>query len=416
MCLEQVYLRAKFPEKARSGPLGWLLDGFCEWELERGTARRVVQEHVRHVVRFGCGCEPQADALKGGEACELLSVLEGRANRITPERKRRRARSAVHRFGQYLAAQGRTIAKAEEPPLYASLLAAYLNWLRNVRHNVKETIAWRRRRIVPFLEFLGDLATSDGLSSVDVKQIRGYAVSSMAEGGYSVRVSTVGALRSFLEFCYLSSYMPSDLSRSIPSVRSYALSDTPRGLSDEQAHTVLESIDRSSALGKRDYAILQLLYTYGIRNGQIRALRMEDIDWHKDRILFHPLKCGKRSLLPLTDSVGEALLDYLRNGRPQVAFPEVFITALAPVHPLKYSSALTGMIVRRLLNVGIELGKTGTHAFRYCFVSRMVNRGHSLKSIADILGHRRLATTFIYTKIDFRNLEQVALEWPGGAE
>jgi site-specific recombinase XerD len=397
--------------------LGWLLDGFCKWELERGTVRQVVQHHVRHVVRFSRGCEPQAEALKNGEAWELLSVLEARVNRVTPESERRRARSAVHRLGQYLAAtQGASIAKPEEPPLYAPLLAAYLHWLREVRQNTEETIAWRRRKVVPFLAFLGDIATPDGLSTVGVDQIRAYAVSRMAERGYAVRVAIVGALRSFLQFCHLSGYLPTDLSRSIPSVRSYALSDTPRGLGDEQAQKVLESIDRDSALGKRDYAILQLLYTYGVRNGQVRTLRMEDIDWREDRILFRPQKRGKRSLLPLTDDVGDALLDYLRNGRPQVAFPEVFVTALAPFRPLRYSSALTGMIVRRIRHVGIELNKTGTHAFRYCFVSRMVNRGHSLKNIADILGHRRLATTFIYTKVDFRNLSQVALEWPGAAE
>jgi integrase len=194
------------------------------------------------------------------------------------------------------------------------------------------------------------------------------------------------------------------------------MSSTPRCISDEQANALLRSIDRSCALGKRDYAIVQLLYTYGARSGQLRALRIKDIDWHNDRIVFSPMKHGKRTVLPLTDGVGDALLDYLRDGRPQVAFPEVFVTALAPFHPLWHSSAITNMIVRRLRQAGIELEKPGTHAFRHCFAGRMINRGHSLKSIADILGHRRLATTFIYTKIDFRNLAQVALEWPGGAE
>lgn len=416
MCLERVYLRPGFVERARSGPLGWLLDGFCQWELERGTGRRVVLYHVRYVVRFSRGCEPQADALRRGEAWELLSVLEGRANRVSPERKRRRARSSVHRFCQYLALQGVTTERPKEPPLHAPLLAAYLDWLRDVRHNADGTIAWRRRRIVPFLEFLGDRATFDGLSCVDVEQVREYVLSSMAERSYCVRVAIVGALRAFLDFGHLSGYMPMDLSRSVPSVRSYAFSKTPKGISDEHAHALLHSIDRSTPLGKRDYAILQLLYTYGIRGGQVRGLRMEDIDWRNDRILFHPRKRGKRSLLPLTDSVGEALLDYLRNGRPQVAFPQLFVTALAPFQPLRDASTLSKMVVRRLRHAGIELKKKGPNAFRHCFAGRMVNRGHSLKSIADILGHRRLATTFIYTKVDFSNLAKVALEWPGGAE
>jgi integrase/recombinase XerD len=144
----------------------------------------------------------------------------------------------------------------------------------------------------------------------------------------------------------------------------------------------------------------------------VRALRIEDIDWRNDRILFRPLKRGKRSLLPLTDGVGEALLDYLRHGRPQVPFAEVFMTALAPFHPLRSSAVLSRVAGRWIKHAGIEAESNGTHSFRHCFASRMVNRGHSLKAIADIIGHRRLATTFIYTKVDFRNLEQVALEWP----
>jgi site-specific recombinase XerD len=222
----------------------------------------------------------------------------------------------------------------------------------------------------------------------------------------------VATLRTFLQFCYLSGHVPRDLSGAVPSVRSYRLSDTPRGLSDEQAQTVLRSVDKSSPTGKRDYAILQLLYTYGVRGGQVRALRIEDIDWRNDRILFRPLRGGKRSLLPLTDDVGEAVLEYLRHGRPQVSFPEVFMTTLAPFHPLRDSSALSQMVARHIKHAGVEAESTGSHAFRHCFAGRMVNRGHSLKAVADILGHKLLATTFIYTKVDFQNLEQVALEWP----
>ena len=412
MCLEQVYLGTAIREKLRSGPLGWLIEEFCGWMLGRGAARRIVQEHVSRVVLLSRGCKSQEDALKQGEARELLSVLDGRANRAISKRQRRRARSTVHRFGQYLESRGLCVSEPEEPALYAPVLAAYQCWLREIRRNGDRTVELRCQYLSPFLGLLGDQATFDGLASVAIEQVREYAVTSTAKCGKSIRRTIVATLRTFLEFCYLSGHMPRDLSRTVPSVRTYRLSDTPQGLSDQQAQMVLQSVDKDSPVGKRDYAVLQLLYTYGVRGGQVRALRIEDIDWRNDRILFRPLKRGKRSLLPLTDSVGEALLDYLSHGRPPVPFSEVFMTALSPFHPLRSSAVLSQVAGRWIKHSGVVAERTGTHAFRHCFASRMVNRGHSLKAIADILGHKLLATTFIYTKVDFRNLEQVAMEWP----
>lgn len=412
MCLEQVYQGAAIREKLRSGPLGWLIDGFCRWLLERGAARRTVQEHVSRVAVLSRGCKSQEAALREGEARSLLAVLKAPSDKAGSERQRRRCRSTVHRFIQYLGTEGMSVSSPEDPAAYAPLLAAYLCWLREIRRNRERTVELRHRYVLPFLEFLGDQATFDGLAFVTIEQVREYAVRSTRKPGKSIRRTIVATLRTFLEFCYLAGHMARDLSVAVPSVRSYRLSDTPRGLSDEQAQRVLRCVDNTSPADKRDYAILQLLYTYGVRGGQVRALRIEDIDWHRDRILFQPLRRGKRSLLPLTDDVGEALLDYLCHGRAQVPFSEVFLTTLAPFHPLADASALSQMVARRIKYAGVEAECTGSHAFRHCFAGRMVNRGHSLKAIADILGHKLLATTFIYTKVDFRNLRKVALEWP----
>ncbi len=106
------------------------------------------------------------------------------------------------------------------------------------------------------------------------------------------------------------------LDQAVPTLRCYKLSTVVRGLSDEQALKLLQCIDRHSPAGRRDYAICQLLYTYGVRGGQVRALRFEDIDWAGNQILFRALKHGKDTLLPLTREVGESLLDYLQRVQP----------------------------------------------------------------------------------------------------
>jgi integrase len=220
------------------------------------------------------------------------------------------------------------------------------------------------------------------------------------------------ALRTFLRFSLHQGYIDRPLDLAVPTLRTYKLSTVPRGLTDTEAQRILRCINRKSRVGRRDYAILQLLYTYGVRGGQVRALQMEDIDWEHNHILFKASKHGKDSRLPLTAETGESLLDYLQHSRPSSSFPHVFLTCRAPYHPLPHSSSLSAIVERHIRAAGIELCSKGAHAFRHCFATRMLHKGHSLKAIADVLGHRHLSTTFIYTKVDFNALEQVALEWP----
>jgi site-specific recombinase XerD len=183
-------------------------------------------------------------------------------------------------------------------------------------------------------------------------------------------------------------------------------------VTEAQSRQILQGIDRKTAVGRRDYAIIQLLYTYGVRGGQVRALRLEQIDWAQNRIFFAASKCGKDSYLPLTPEVGQSLLDYLQNARPPSSDPQVFLTSRAPYHPLPRSSSLSAIIECRIRAAGIEIPSKGAHVFRHGFATRMLAQGQSLKAIADVLGHRYLGTTFIYTKVDFSALKQVALEWP----
>ncbi len=215
-----------------------------------------------------------------------------------------------------------------------------------------------------------------------------------------------------MRFCLHQGYTDRPLDLAVPTLRTYKLATVPRGMSDTEAQRVLRCVNRGSHVGRRDYAILQLLYTYGVRGGQVRALQLEDIDWAHNQILFKASKQGKDSQLPLTAEVGESLLDYLQKSRPSSCSPHVFLTCLAPYHPLPYSGSLSAIIERHIRAAGVESPSKGAHVFRHGFATRMLHEGHSLKEIADVLGHRQLSTTFIYTKVDFNALEQVALDWP----
>ncbi len=152
--------------------------------------------------------------------------------------------------------------------------------------------------------------------------------------GHSARRSMQAALRTFLRFCLHQGHVQRPLERAVPTWRTYKLATVPRGLTDEQALKVLQGIDRNSNTGRRDYAIFKLLYTYGVRGGQVRALRLEDIDWAQSQILFRASKQGKDSLLPLTAKVGESLLEYLKSARPPSQHPH------CPVRSLSLNSAI----------------------------------------------------------------------------
>jgi site-specific recombinase XerD len=220
------------------------------------------------------------------------------------------------------------------------------------------------------------------------------------------------ALRTFLRFCLHKGYIAHPLDQAVVTLRTYKLATVPRGLTEDEAQKVLQCANQNSHVGRRDYAILQLLYTYGVRGGQVRALQLEDINWTNNSILFKACKCGKDIQLPLTAEVGETVLDYLQNSRPSRSDSHVFLTCRAPYHPLPYSSSLSAIVERHITAAGVNPPGKGAHAFRHGFATRMLQQGHSLKEIADVLGHRHLGTTFIYTKVDFNSLEQVPLKWP----
>jgi site-specific recombinase XerD len=318
---------------------------------------------------------------------------------------------SVNRFTDYLRQRG-LFDSLVKSPIYQPLLDAYLQWMRRYQHASEGTLEVRRHSMTQFLQWLGTEATPEGLFRLTAERIEKFFLSYAQSMGRSARHSLQSALRSFLRFCLHQGYIERPLDLAVPTLRTYKLATVPRGLSDTQAQQVLRCIHRNSHAGRRDYAMVQLLYTYGVRGGQVRALRLEDIDWAKNEILFKASKHGKDSRLPLTAHVGEPLLDYLQHCRPCSSYPHVFLTCRAPYHPFAHSSSVSAIVERHIRAAGIEISSKGAHAFRHCFATRMLHQGHSLKAIADLLGHRHLGTTFIYTKVDFNVLKQVALEWP----
>lgn len=220
-----------------------------------------------------------------------------------------------------------------------------------------------------------------------------------------------GVLRRFFSRQFSIGSFDRDWSFHVPNFRGFQNQRLPAIWPDAAIESLLEAVDRRTLKGKRDYAILMLACRLGMRAGDIRALRLEHLFWTEARIEFVQGKTGKKQVLPLTEEIGTALIDYLRS-RPATDYREVFLRVQAPHTPLLRQNKLYGIISTYVRMAGIQLPEQaqGMHSLRHTVASRLLAAGTPLESIADLLGHKSIDTTRLYTRIDTEQLRSVALD------
>ncbi len=219
---------------------------------------------------------------------------------------------------------------------------------------------------------------------------------------------SAGAVRVFLRYAHRQGILASDLSATVGWPQVYRLSNIPRSISWEDVNRVLASVDRRTVAGRRDYAILLLLVTYGLRGREIAALTLDDIDWKRERLAIPERKAGHSTAFPLSTVVGEAVLDYLRHGRPTTTDRHVFFRAVAPWRPIG-SAAVSSLARGYLLRAGVKVPRPGSHTLRHSAVQRLVDANFDLKTIGDFIGHRSARSTEVYAKVAVEALREVAL-------
>ena len=222
----------------------------------------------------------------------------------------------------------------------------------------------------------------------------------------------VSSLRGLLRFLLVEGLVGEDLTAAVPRLPAWSLVALPKALPAEHAARIVASCDRSTAAGCRDYAILMLLARMGLRGCEIARLLLEDLDWRAGEVIVR----GKRQYyerLPLPVDVGEALVDYLRHGRPESADRHVFLTAVRPFVPLKQEEyGVVGRIVLRA-SERAGLGRVGVHRLRHTVATEALRAGAPLEEIASLLRHRDYVTTMGYAKVDWGRLRELARPWPG---
>jgi len=226
----------------------------------------------------------------------------------------------------------------------------------------------------------------------------------------------VSAMRSFLRFLFRYGKTKRDLSTAVPTVAVWRLSEVPKYIKPEEVESILESCDRTTSVGRRNYAILLLIARLGLRAGEIVSLELGDINWRASELTIR----GKGQFcdrLPLPQSVGEALAIYLKNDRPTCSTRRVFVRMRAPHRGFKDSSTVSTIVRRTVQKSGLNTPSKGAHLLRHSLATGMLRQGASMVEIGELLRHRSPNSTEIYAKVDIEGLRSIVRIWPekGGA-
>jgi integrase/recombinase XerD len=222
----------------------------------------------------------------------------------------------------------------------------------------------------------------------------------------------IGALRGFLRFLALDGRAPHGLASQIDTPRLYRLEQLPHALPWDTVCALLRSIDTTTAMGKRDYAIFLLIATYGLRASEVVALTLDDIRWRQGSLRIDQRKTSSPLELPLTNEVLSALVKHLKQTPPPAAYRRVFLRMRAPIGVLK-PTAVTEAFQALVRKSGLAISFQGPHCMRHSYAVHLLKNGTPLKTIGDILGHRTAESTCMYLRLATGDLREVALAVPG---
>lgn len=248
------------------------------------------------------------------------------------------------------------------------------------------------------------------LESRDVEQFVTHHGEGCTRGSVQVICS---CLRTYLRFRAFEGDRTEALMAAVPRVPHWRLASLPKGLTNEELKQFLVAFGRTTVKGQRDYAMARCLVDLGLRVGEVARLKLEDFDWRQGTVQLLGAKGGRADTLPLPVETGRAIVQYLRNARPKCTSGALFIRSMAPLDRPLTTEIVCWAMRCAYARAGLSKPWPGSHALRHSFACRLINAGASLKEIADVLRHRSLNTTTIYTKVDLKRLTAVALPWPG---
>ena len=292
----------------------------------------------------------------------------------------------------------------------SSLSGEYAGHLREVRGFATSTVSSHRRTAQCFLQHLAAAGTA--LRRIRPCHVESYVTQAGKRLSRASLQHDIAALRGFLRFLATDGRAPTGLDRQIDTPRLYRLEQLPRALPWETVRTLLQSVDKASPMGLRDYAMFLLIATYGLRASEVVAITLDDIHWRQGILRIHQRKTSSPLELPLTNEVLSALVKHLKRTPPPAPYRRVFLRMRAPMGVLK-PTAVTEAFQALVRKSGLSISYQGPHCMRHAYALRLLKNGTPLKTIGDILGHRTAEATSMYLRLATGDLREVALAVPG---
>lgn len=307
----------------------------------------------------------------------------------------------------WLSFLGRLHVQTEPAKTYDQMLVEFRGFMEKDRGLSAVTIEHRCRSVRPFLDrLLGEHRSLDMISVADIDALLAHKVNEHHYARVSVR-GYASSLRSFFRYAEMRGWCGGGIAASIMAPRVFQQETLPSGPAWEVVQEILDATSGDQPTTIRDHAILMIFAVYGVRSRELARLRLDDIDWQKERIVFTRAKVGGSHSFPLHEGVGAAIVRYLKEVRPKSRCREVFLTRHAPIGPLS-GGALWAVVGRQLQGRALSIKHHGPHSLRHACATRLINEGLSLKEVGDHLGQRDPEATRIYAKVDLVRLRRVA--------
>ena len=230
----------------------------------------------------------------------------------------------------------------------------------------------------------------------------------------TVIVLTISAIRAFMKYLFEHKLINIDYSGKIPRHKAVLQPKIPSTYSKEEVEKLIVSVDRTSTIGKRNYVIILIAARLGLRASDISRLKFEHLNWNTNTIEMPQFKTGRQLVLPILPDVGNAIIDYLKYGRPESTEPYVLLTARPPYGQFTTSNVVTHVVQRAMIKAGVKTKnrRFGPHSLRHSLGFRMLEESTALPVISEVLGHQSSESTKYYLRIDLTSMQQCMLDVP----
>ena len=414
--IERYFVKPQTLDEIRNSWIGTYIDQYVTWLHDNGYSFRLVFRRVPVFRQFGDFAQ-KGGAKSLAELPEFINsfVIEW-VNIHGKNCKNKRALKSVecdarNPIQQMLRLVHRgyndKAIRHTKPLPFIKIAPEFYNYLSNER-GLKSSTLNQYYLCLRQLEYYLIKIQLDNIDDLSLPVLSSFITNCRDKVNKYAVITLCCCLRIFLSYLYREKLLSHNLSLLVETPKKYRLSNIPRSIDWSEVPKLLEAVERRAPVGKRDYAILLLLITYGLRAHEVSKIILDNIDWERGRILIPERKAGHSTSYPLSPIVGDAIITYLKEGRPQTSNRILFLGVLAPYLPIR-SGVISSRSSYYLRKAGIEVSRPGAHTLRHTCVQRLVNEGVPLKTIGDYIGHRSPSSTNIYTKIDIEALREIAL-------